>query len=621
MQNTIKTVSQAKVLEGVRRGNLEDLQILVKALNASNYSLAALDALLELLSDFEPQSPGGSTSRAYFEPRLEALVCLRTALEVCSELDDGNHLKDKTVQKVYASIDTIVTAIGLGVTAAPLLWEGKELGEYLYVVACLILCCVQLDDSIGMTLLSSSSLVTHIFKIWSFPRTYDSDQVFNSWSFGEGFCAFQHIMDTVIRGSISFRILCNILRAPNGDLDRFSSAFCSRVKLLEGPTDTRGMSRIDAQRAYAVLWGNIDILKTNDRIYASLRERGYLRSFAAATEAMSHSTLSKDDTLSHVARLVEHATETTMGNPVCAMESIFECKLLPILLDALIECGPTLKATTGKDILHRLAAYSYHPRVLRLFGSALPTLPPDRVRRARRSNVLGQTWSNFVDGMEGMFPSLAAQTSRKRSAICDNDIKHAAASWAGKTCSGCHLVVYCSSACQTQDWDKRHRGECPVMKETYERRKSEGFRYGHASRLFHLGVAKHVFTQNTDEINNHLLLTSTGRPDRDSVVVIDARSCADAAIRLSLKPLPTYLEDVPAGDCTAFDSRLNALITRFRSAPNLRSRLVEMQIAWDIRRGINLVAEIRKENRKWKLGYSVVWFGNPPEMRLAIGQG
>lgn len=137
----------------------------------------------------------------------------------------------------------------------------------------------------------------------------------------------------------------------------------------------------------------------------------------------------------------------------------------------------------------------------------------------------------------------------------------------------------------------------------------EGFRYGHVSRLFHLGVAQGVFTQNFQTITTGLLLTETGKPDTNTVAVINARSCANATIALSLKPLPEYLEDTPAGDCPAFDARLHDLVNRFRAAPNPNARLIEMQIAWDIRRGINLVAEIKKVNGAWKIVYSVVWFG------------
>jgi MYND finger len=204
--------------------------------------------------------------------------------------------------------------------------------------------------------------------------------------------------------------------------------------------------------------------------------------------------------------------------------------------------------------------------------------------------------------------------------------KHAAVSWTARTCSGCHLVTYCSSVCQRQDWEKRHQDECRVMRRTYIRawrylslrgeshilclgRSTEGFRYGNTSRSFHLAVANHVFIQNLQVIATQLLLTETGKPDDNTVVVIDARSCTDAAIQLSLKPLPEYLEEMPAGDCPTFDARIHALVTRFRAHPNPNARLIEMQVAWDISRGINLIAEVKKVNRRWQMGYSVVWFG------------
>ncbi|KAH6904709.1 hypothetical protein BKA70DRAFT_1296183 [Coprinopsis sp. MPI-PUGE-AT-0042] len=46
-----------------------------------------------------------------------------------------------------------------------------------------------------------------------------------------------------------------------------------------------------------------------------------------------------------------------------------------------------------------------------------------------------------------------------------------------KACSGCHLVAYCSSHCQKQDWQLRHRKECAIMHQSHLARDKAQRRY------------------------------------------------------------------------------------------------------------------------------------------------
>ncbi|KAJ3539503.1 hypothetical protein NMY22_g4707 [Coprinellus aureogranulatus] len=87
--------------------------------------------------------------------------------------------------------------------------------------------------------------------------------------------------------------------------------------------------------------------------------------------------------------------------------------------------------------------------------------------------------------------------------VCDN-MKHTARGRGGgrigansyRACSGCRRVVYCSTACQMEDWEAYHRAECALRRSEILDSGYPKLRYSHNSRTFQTTVLRRVFHNN-----------------------------------------------------------------------------------------------------------------------------
>ncbi|KAF6748486.1 hypothetical protein DFP72DRAFT_916089 [Ephemerocybe angulata] len=85
-----------------------------------------------------------------------------------------------------------------------------------------------------------------------------------------------------------------------------------------------------------------------------------------------------------------------------------------------------------------------------------------------------------------------------RVSVCDN-LKHPPSKSRGgdakgvpKACSNCRSVVYCSSQCQIEDWNVRHRQECYNMRIDYLERQGS-LSYPYSTRVFYLSSIRHIY--------------------------------------------------------------------------------------------------------------------------------
>ncbi|KAH6899386.1 hypothetical protein BKA70DRAFT_1314262 [Coprinopsis sp. MPI-PUGE-AT-0042] len=589
-----------QILQGARRGDLLQLRALGEAITRKTYSLEVLQALLDLLSDLrlplprEPRSP-----LDYLEPRLEALECLRTALTICNELRDNDSRKSLTIQKISGSIDSLITLLRLCLYSAPFVYVDDALGDYFCSMVSFILSCISLDRTIAKYLLSSPTVIKVILTIWSFPYDEDTDELHDGWEAGESVCIIQHTMDTIIRDKTGFRILCDILSESRVELYRFSSATCTRIQYLGHVGRFEGVDPKNVQLALAISLGNIEILAdSNPTIYASLRSCGYLQSSAAVLKELGD-LMPKDDGVEVALRLFHHATRLN-GNPIDAFEDLFEAGLFHVLVNALSGCRPSLKASCH-EIFCRLGSFSTHRRLLRTLRASLTSLSPALFKTVNQRPAVRDDWSTFVKGVQSMGELLELQMTTSRSRICDNETEHTALSWETKACSGCRLSAYCSSACQQQDWKKRHQFECPEMRYTSEKRKAVDFRH----------VQKH-----SDKFGPQFQALHPGQPPRDFIVILDARSGLEVGMHIVLRPISKHLERMIVGDCPPLETRVADIISDFRAAPSTDSLLLEMQIAWNAKRGIALLMELKNKDGQWVSGRSVVRFERPQDPQL-----
>ncbi|TEB26774.1 hypothetical protein FA13DRAFT_1816741 [Coprinellus micaceus] len=60
-------------------------------------------------------------------------------------------------------------------------------------------------------------------------------------------------------------------------------------------------------------------------------------------------------------------------------------------------------------------------------------------------------------------------------------------------CSGCHAVIYCSTACQALDWDSTHRDDCMQLRRSYFERQGDLTWIHSSTRLHHFSLIQEVY--------------------------------------------------------------------------------------------------------------------------------
>ncbi|KAH6880308.1 hypothetical protein BKA70DRAFT_1343681 [Coprinopsis sp. MPI-PUGE-AT-0042] len=593
-----------QLIQDAGRGNLAQLRNLAMGLDRINYTPDVLDAPIAILDDLGLSAIPRPLTPSWATLRVEAFKVLFAALIVLDGLDEKDRKKIASADKLHAWADSLVTSVHVCVTCAPVVYQADELGEFFCSVALSILACLDLDKRISKKLLSSREIVESVLIIWSYPRTDAPHQLYHGWNghSSSDSCEIQMTMQSLVEDAISLEILSDVLLESAQRLQRFAYSTCARIEQLGKLYRVLGVDAMDIQEAYVALSDTVDALVANPAIYPLMRKAQYLGSFAFVVESISDA-LPEDDALRLALHLLQRAT-SPLGNPIQSLQDAFSGGLFPVIAKALAGCTSEQRVAL-EQLFCRLGAYSCHPRVLRILQRSLTTIPPHLVRQISQRPLVGRRWSSLVSIINNMSSILQVHANQKGSKICDNDVEHSEASWSSKACSQCHLVVYCSSACQKQDWSRRHRDECSVMQNTFHRRQQQEFRYSQETRRFHLGFIQDIFRKQHRELE----ATPDGLSYNDSVVIVDVRSCKDARMHVIRRyPLFAHLEARIVGDCPALEARASALIAKLRGTtrPNTRV-LLEMEIAWNARRGIALLVEMMKTGAgEWEPRSSVV---------------
>ncbi|KAH6901576.1 hypothetical protein BKA70DRAFT_683988 [Coprinopsis sp. MPI-PUGE-AT-0042] len=172
-------------------------------------------------------------------------------------------------------------------------------------------------------------------------------------------------------------------------------------------------------------------------------------------------------------------------------------------------------------------------------------------------------------------------------------------------CSGCHLVVYCSQACQREDWDERHKSECKSMKQTYDDRRRDAVHYSHANRHLHIQMVTVLLrTPNMSTLNKHDCSSVN-----EAILVIDASRGLDR---------PQVIEEIPSSDFPSmflgkFDSpemeaRKEGVIKDFSARRSSTTKtLLALVLSWDIHHRVHVLVEAGPdESNRFAVTRSVV---------------
>ncbi|KAH6886636.1 hypothetical protein BKA70DRAFT_1236325 [Coprinopsis sp. MPI-PUGE-AT-0042] len=589
------------ILEEAAKGSVEHLRALSEALTPENYNLAALDAPLDLLSRSALPGPDtdSTTALSRITTRLAALECFCAALCACERCPNAQ-IKRRTVKKVLDQMDGIIEWIHLCTISASRVCHGEALSRYFFSIITLVGCCKSLDAQLSKLSLSSPVMANTILAIWSCPRTDDPRQLYHNWGMGRGCgCIIVNVMGMFLTHPDGFRSICDILHDSISQLETFCSATCTRISYISEAAERRDVTIQDVQLGFTTLWENTKALTNDPKIHHALRRAGYLQSFTRCVKGLSVRIM-KDDTLTLISIFFNVPSPKRKPPPGCLRSrrrgfdpsagrhspgvhlDWIRDRSLPINYSYFRDLQ--LSPTTASRILDRPGGYAW-----------------SQLAGVERRVAVSPTWNGFANGLEKMCQELDEQKQDGHLTFCDNNkellTQHTGIWWRAKACSRCHLVMYCSPACQKDDWGKRHRGECLPMRGIYLGRRAAELRYSHATRGLHLQICQNAVAANSLVLDEQRRRIHGGRSPEGFVIVLDIRTATHAQI---------YLKNRKVGDCPEIEARAQEMVTKYMTRRDPRERLVEMQIAWNSERGIALLIEMRKDGAEWELGRSLV---------------
>ncbi|KAH6889588.1 hypothetical protein BKA70DRAFT_1329289 [Coprinopsis sp. MPI-PUGE-AT-0042] len=573
-----------KVIQGAAQGSIDDLLGISGQLNVQNFSFAVFEAPVKVLRNWD--LPSASTTDIVIRLRLpsaiSALQCLHAVML---------RMKAKAVGLLYDSLEAIIGWFSSCILLIPRYYTHDLVKEYFGALGAFLgtLIWFEESDKLAKPTLSSRAVVKAVLFIWSLPHSDDSQELYHGWGGKHQGCIVIEMMNMIISDPDGLQTLFDELLESPHQLALFCRAMCARILQVGKESIRPGASFEDIRTAQTRLWFGTEALIAEPTIYLALRKAGYLRSFSTTIKAMQ-TILSKDHTVELIIKLLQRST-ISIGNPIRALVDIFEPGLLPIMLDALAGSS-SYKQSISQQLVRKLGTFSYHPRLLLVLRDSLPDLSSENKTIMKQKGAIGRPWEHFMSTLVNTSLDLDDQLEDRYISICDNDKQHNETHWRAKTCSGCHMVVYCSQGCQEQDWNKRHRRECQGMRQTYIARKLDEFSYSQVSRAFHLGIAQSMFPQTADHLKTQRRGLGPSYKPCDLIVHLNIRSGTQSQLEVETMFMTDYDHLRIQGDCPAMEARVDTIIERFRADSNPNVILMDMHIGWCIERGIAILIEV-----------------------------
>ncbi|KAF5319093.1 hypothetical protein D9611_014081 [Ephemerocybe angulata] len=95
---------------------------------------------------------------------------------------------------------------------------------------------------------------------------------------------------------------------------------------------------------------------------------------------------------------------------------------------------------------------------------------------------------------------------------------------ASNECSRCFSVLYCSTECQTCDWNEFHHSECKKLKASRFLRKANGEPYPYSTRAFHLAHIESYVSKYPEVLDELFRAPSADTPPHRAIPILDFTS-------------------------------------------------------------------------------------------------
>ncbi|KAH6887282.1 hypothetical protein BKA70DRAFT_1443548 [Coprinopsis sp. MPI-PUGE-AT-0042] len=291
------------------------------------------------------------------------------------------------------------------------------------------------------------------------------------------------------------------------------------------------------------------------------------------------------------------------SNPIRNVQKLLDYGYIGVLSEALILSDLTVKddITNGQHAISSLEGYSYYPRVATSLGNAIKRVSPGRSQALAKLSYVGKHWSHLLQVAHDRGVEL--EMTDAHTVLCDNNKHHGRSlQRSSRSCSGCHLVLYCSKERQSNDWTSRHRDECGQMHLVHLDRCASGIHLSQKTRAFHLRSL--LSKKGYDILKNHFATLGGAKV----VCVLDFRhsTFSSKSRDISAVTLESYIAHCHSSDCAQIDLRVSEMIKDFLLNPSTDMCLFEARFLWTKDRVLFLIAEMDMAHGRAEIKRSVV---------------
>ncbi|KAH6886641.1 hypothetical protein BKA70DRAFT_1464567 [Coprinopsis sp. MPI-PUGE-AT-0042] len=414
----------------------------------NQYSLELLDAVLSIFQK-DPRPPS-LTLVEQISRGPGGLECLERAL-LSSFIYPG--LLETTRLRMRARTDDLAAwmewSAQLG-NSNPIAFE-----RGLATVANSIVACLALKGTFMVEFLQHPAITRTLLTLWHSLHVSDSTLVTGVQPSG-----ISSILAVAVGHEAGFHAIRDLHHPDKCSLFcKVATARIAQVPYFTSKTRTGFDVNFAQKRLFMGTWVVTMILFEDSVMRRGLCKAGYIY-FSTMSLLELVPVFSPDYLLEAATWLFDQCIEGG-SNPIRNVQKLLDYGYIGVLSEALILYDLDVHANVvdGQHTISSLEGYSYYPRVATSVGNAMKRVSPERSQALAKLPSVGKRWSHLLQVAHER--GFELEVSDADTILCDSN-KHHGRSLQGssRSCSGNHLVVYCSKECQSDDWTSRHRDEC-----------------------------------------------------------------------------------------------------------------------------------------------------------------
>ncbi|KAH6906869.1 hypothetical protein BKA70DRAFT_1285667 [Coprinopsis sp. MPI-PUGE-AT-0042] len=592
-------------LQKIAAWDLQALAAFRGKFNNEHYSLDVLDALLSVFRK-DARSPALT-----FDERVlggpQTLECLEKVLRASH---DHPNLLEATRSRMRAAADDLASWMESSIwTCYQYLDEPAILERRLAGIASAIVACLGLKGAFVDEFIQHPVLIRTLLTLWSSVHVSDPTRIVTGVQ-ETGTSSILLALKHVVGHQTGSQAAAEFLIHHPHNLAKFCRATPARFVQIP-PFINTTRAEFDLATAKKHLFTDtcevVSVLSRYPVIQKALLRAGYLGSWMATLVALAPA-FSPDTLLATAAHVFDQCVEEGT-HPSRNLRALFDHGYLTLISDALIRYDiSTLDKESGAvHAMSRLEPFTYYPRVVKSLWNGVNRISLERLIAVADLPFVGKRWHHLIITAGKRIGEL--EKSEPPVVFCDNNTHH---DWSVKrplkSCSDCHMVVYCSKECQRQDWKNRHRDECNAMRLTYLDRCKSRIHFSHKTLAFPLKSLEILIMAAFQIVKPHM-----DSLEGEKLVAIMSlyNSMFGTAPHFDTLTVENYLTHFSPGDCIQIDHRMKTMIADFVANPSKDLCLWELRLAWTKHTLLVLFAEVDMTPGRIKVMRSLVQIRHP----------